>query len=144
MQHLALEITEEQRANLKTLATYLTSGNLLAEFDMSDYTQEFETHTERIEATTCGTVGCAAGHGPYAGIPKSIFEDWGAYTARVFGLGISVGLDFTDALSHHFCFSAGWSHRDNTPDGAGRRILYALERGIPVTACNDIDFRIKY
>lgn len=108
--------------NLLKLATYLLSGDLKTGFDMGlfssirGYRGLYHTH--------CGTAGCAIGHGPYAGIPKTTDENWSEYSSRVFGLSITDcerGEDMWD-----WCFSDMWEDIDNTPEGAGKRILYLL------------------
>lgn len=120
------EITEEQEMNLRILADYLTSGKLLAHFDMNDYSGD--DHDNRF---TCGSVGCAIGHGPYAGIKKSEIEFWDEYAIRVFG---GRQFDYTQSAKERlfeYCFHAAWKFKDNTAYGAGCRILEMLEIGIP-------------
>lgn len=114
------------RDNLLKLATYLLSGNLKADFDMSVYTcgDHFQSSTPLSMRTTCGTVGCAVGHGPYAGIPKKSAEDWQTYGYRAFGV-LPLSPEF------NWMFSADWANTDNTPEGAARRILYTLRKGVP-------------
>lgn len=115
-----LGIDEKHEANLRKLAAYLwllpnSAFSKEHRFDMrmfaegDDAEQEFQT--------TCGSVGCAVGHGPYAGIPKKSAEDWFSYQRRVFGAGSGQWVTF---------FSLGWVSVDNTPRGAARRILYSL------------------
>lgn len=114
MTHRPIDITAEQRANLRKLADYLLSGDLKADFDMSLY----GTATD----DNCGTVGCAIGHGPNAGIPIK-GRSWGNYADDEFGT----------CNGDIFCwlFGSSWNDIDNTPQGAGHRILYTLEHGIP-------------
>src|SRR3546814_6384471 len=52
-----------------------------AKFDMGWWTAD----SRSPGATTCGTVACAGGHGPIAGIPSLPGEYWGDYIPRVFG-----------------------------------------------------------
>jgi hypothetical protein len=108
-------ITDKQESNLRILAAYLLSGNLKANFDMEVYS---ENNSSGIDKTDCGSVGCAIGHGPYAGIPKNNNETWGIYTGRA----------FSNHIFHlwQYCFSPSWSYIDNTPQGAGQRILNFL------------------
>ena len=107
---------EEQRRNLRKLAEYLLSGDLRAEFDMTLYGNECRSPL----AKECGSVGCAVGHGPYAGISKHDDEEWPEYAGRVFGAhrGHLFG----------YLFGAGWRYYDNTPEGAGQRIRGVLEQ----------------
>lgn len=120
------QLTDEQRSNLIKLAHYLISGELKAAFDMRQYCDgALYGHEDLPHAvipaslrTDCGTVGCAAGHGPYAGIPKRSNETWEGYIERAFGLRYS--------LACNFIFGYDWASVDNTPVGAGKRILYTL------------------
>lgn len=106
------------QSNLLKLAMYLLSGNLRAEFDMSTYDD-----TIRYYRYFCGTVGCAIGHGPYAGIPKSRTESWIYY-------GMS---NFTNSAIelYEWLFDPDWHNTDNTPEGTAKRILYTLKFGLP-------------
>ena len=123
MEHYKIDITEEQRDNLKKLADYLLSGNLRAEFDIGRFADSFNQ-----TQTNCGTVGCAIGHGPDAGIVKWKNEDWVKYSFRNFGSEYD---PFQEDELFDWCFSSDWENIDNTPDGAAKRILYMLEKGIP-------------
>lgn len=106
------------KENLKKLADYLLSGELKAKFDMRIYDDASIGYH-----TTCGTIGCAAGHGPYAGCGLKIpYEAWYEYIIRVFDIGF-------DELE--WCFAAKWICVDNTPEGAAKRILYMIEKGVP-------------
>lgn len=124
MKQTPLTCTPEQLENLKRLADYLANGNLLAEFDMGSYAED----SFAARACDCGTIGCAAGHGPYAGIPKRTDERWAHYVYRCFlpdmaGNSLEV---------FYWLFSPIWANTDNTPQGAAKRIYYALEYGVPV------------
>ncbi|KQS84288.1 hypothetical protein [Rhizobium sp. Leaf383] len=110
--------------NLMQLADYL-KGVEPAAFDMSWYTRD--EHGDRLElgAHECGTVACAAGYGPAAGIevlPEDKF--WGDYVRRAFAIQA-----YDPAFE--WCFSAAWCLVDNTPAGAAKRIEHMLEHGIP-------------
>jgi hypothetical protein len=107
------------RENLEKLAAYL-SGELAADFDM----YLFSDNEHRDYAGCCGSVGCAIGHGPYAGIEKHSNDLWVEYSERAFGL---------DRYSKEWrwCFSEAWSDVDNSPEGAAGRIRYYLECGLP-------------
>lgn len=113
-----LKITKEQEDNLRILADYLLAGNLKAEFDMIRFCE----NELMSEPTNCGSVGCAIGHGPYAGISKNNDEGFLPYSYRVFGFLYNEWL---------WCFGPSWARRDNTPEGAGKRILILLEEGLP-------------
>ena len=71
----------------------------------------------------CGTVGCAAGHGPSFGIKAKQGEDWDEYIDRQFGL--------LTGSPWYWCFDSEWDDIDNTPRGAALRIHYMLDYGIP-------------
>jgi len=113
--HTMPDLTDKQRANLAKLSAYLR-GPLKAQFDMSRYWQEDE----------CGSVGCAVGHGPLAGIVRRDLETWFRYAPRAFGASHEDACKVRD-----WCFSAFWALKDNTPDGAADRIDYMLKNGIP-------------
>lgn len=116
----AIGLSDEHEANLRTLAAYLLRGELRAEFDMN----RFSESDSEYKRTTCGSVGCAVGHGPYVGINKNNCEGWFDYSDRVFGLdGAGAGWKW--------CFDADWDQVDNTPAGAAKRILWLLENGLP-------------
>jgi len=88
-------MTEEKLAlhdlavrNLQRLAEYLESGlKPGTEFDM----EHFYGSDSGEWYGNCGSVGCAVGHGPYAGIPKSGDETWVTYAYRVFGIHLDSG-----------------------------------------------------
>ena len=71
----------------------------------------------------CGTVACAAGHGPMAGVPARPGEDWYDYTERCFTGG--------DNDAFNYMFGAQWKKIDNTPKGAAARIRRYLAEGTP-------------
>jgi hypothetical protein len=78
----------------------------------------------------CGTVCCAIGTAPYAGI--TVFEDeyWSEYAARVFGINTHNWLSIEYAL-YIWLFDYEWYKVDNTAQGASKRIIYTLKHGIP-------------
>lgn len=108
------------RENLQRLADYLQSGKLLAKFDMCFFCLSGNNNNE----DTCGTVGCAIGHSPYAGISKFIYESWSSYSERVFGLCCL-------SSKWNWCFDSDWAEVDQTPLGAAKRILYLLAHNAP-------------
>lgn len=113
LKHAALEATPKQRANLKKLADYLAGGKTEHKFDMGYYMDE----------GFCGTVACAVGHGPSAGIGQVCDDHWEGYMDK----------NFTPChIAFVWLFSSVWSETDNTPQGASTRIYYALEHGAPV------------
>jgi len=115
-----MKITKTQRKNLLKLAAYLLKLRPTKKlgFDMDDFECE----------TSCGTVACAAGHAPHAGIPKRFQEGWSDYTDRVF-----FKMDSTiNRRMNWWCFEAYWARYDNTPKGAAYRILYVLKGDLPL------------
>lgn len=114
-----LGITRQQFNNLFKLAHYLLKGKLKAEFDMGRYSDI----SHRCGATLCGTVGCAIGHGPYAGIKNPECLNWDEYSLKSFGLA-----QYHEGAGHSL-FSWRWMDVDNTPNGAAKRILYLLKYG---------------
>lgn len=134
------------KTNLNLLAYWLLKNNdYLVEYDkfhMRNYrsygtegmTQShyYDRDTDPKDVNLCGTAGCAAGWGPFSGIPELRPQDstvkpanggiyWMAYTRTTFGI--------TDAEEGHeqwhwdWCFDAAWTDYDNTPKGAAIRIL---------------------
>lgn len=145
-------VTPRRRANLIKLADYLESlprdykhfdmGNYAEhhgdhEFDAGSFEQAF--YADPAETINdCGTVACAVGHGPAAGIPfakkhltreKSAWSndyyydiDWDAYASN-----------FVDERSAAWTwmFDGFWDVVDNHHYGAAARIRYYLEHGTP-------------
>lgn len=107
------------RTNLIKLANYFSQHKKLkADFDMHEYCE----YSHFIMSTNCGSIGCAIGHGPYAGIDKYANEYWREYSERVFGIDICSRL-------WDFLFSSAWTDVDNTKIGVVRRINYVLKNG---------------
>lgn len=136
------------RDNLLKLAAYLE--NLPADYEHFSMASYFEPpvvngrpHLGEQEALRnyshtgempCGTVACAAGHGPAAGIPfpkSTQFYGWMGYIDAVFNLGIA---------EESFLFSGMWTSFDDTPLGAAQRIYYLLESGADIHEFMDMSF----
>ncbi len=134
-------VTKTQRANLLKLAAYLESlPRNYQHFDMANYVDHrgacvlpmqkdvFAAKAPEQFLTNCGTVACAVGHGPAAGIRplKREFErngfDWIGYGDRTF---TNNNDDF------EFMFGSSWNQHDNHHYGAAARIRYFLEYGLP-------------
>jgi hypothetical protein len=115
--------------NLLKLADYLANlPDDYEKFDMSEYmlTRDGDFWqaldiTERSKPA-CGTVACAVGHGPSAGIRVYGDESWQDYSDRVFG---DLGAD-----DFQYMFGSEWSNYDNTPRGAAARIRTFVSLGI--------------
>jgi hypothetical protein len=75
----------------------------------------------------CGTVGCALGWGPEAGVIPHPRHDrsWYSYSQNRFS---------TDERIIKWVFDSEWVNHDNTPTGAADRIAYLLKHGhVPVS-----------
>ncbi len=109
-------MTKTQRANNLKLAKYLMKlkPTKKRQFDMGQFSDSCGDTT-----TKCGSIGCAIGHGPYAGIPKRRSEDWYEYGVRQ--------LNASDMWGS--CFSDDWEvvPRQNTPKATARRIMKFLK-----------------
>ena len=124
--------------NLRRLADYLEryaellseENDALPKFDMSIYTnQEFIDN-----ATHCGTAGCAVGHGPFAGIPKSDSECWSKYSERVFCA------QPTDTAGDiwEFMFGSAWARTEfSGPGDASLRIRLVSYLSKPGSCMDD-------
>ncbi len=129
------ELSEQQVANLTKLANYLI--NLPQDyqyFDMGgwavilDEDGELSYLSPEEVKPECGTVCCAAGHAPLIGIgDASAYRSWWGYIDDNL---LKTDLKY-DGRSREFqwCFAAEWAEEgtDNTPQGAGKRILWMLE-----------------
>ena len=104
------------RKNMLKLAHYLLGGRTKMRFDMEWFCDVAPDQYE------CGTVACAIGHGPAAGIALLEQEGWWEYAERA----LTTGFQET-----HWCFAYFWARVDNTPEGAAKRILWLLEYGVP-------------
>jgi hypothetical protein len=133
-------MTTETQKNLEILSTHLKKVSAV-KFDMTFFIQNIEQtedYLSRFRAAVdttiitigapdynaCGTVCCAAGHGPNAGIDPLPGENWGTYIDRCFAAP-------ADSPLFDWLFDGGWADVDNTPEGAAARIDYFLEHGIP-------------
>ena len=91
---------KKHRDNLLKLADYLaTLPDDYEQFDMTEYMAERDgTYWEALNIyerskPVCGTVACAVGHGPAAGIRVYDDVDWSDYADRVFGIYRDDGFD---------------------------------------------------
>jgi hypothetical protein len=114
------EIPSDGVLNLALLAAYLRSlPQDYRHFEMSDYFGTFGSHND--DPVQCGTVACAVGHGPAAGLPRlrdqnGEKESWPVYEERVFGEGL-----------YECLFSGEWSDIDDSARGAAARILALIQ-----------------
>lgn len=122
---------KKHRDNLLKLADYLDKlPDDYEHFDMAEYMMtrdedypdnEWTISINERSKPACGTVACAVGHGPAAGIRIYGDHDWESYADRVFG-DMSHD-DFT------YMFGSSWVDTDNTPKGAAARIRTLVELG---------------
>lgn len=137
-------LTDSQSANLDKLATYLEAlpvdwkhfdMNVFFEGGYNEENPDAPGETEYVEDPSlinhCGTVACALGHGPAAGIAPSqnakgnFGIDWSEYTEQFVPDG---------SVYDRFLFSGVWRNIDNTHRGAAARMRYLLDRGaVPET-----------
>jgi hypothetical protein len=115
------------RDNLEKLAAYLEKlPEDYSHFDMASFLTLNDVVINAwttIRAGACGTVACAVGHGPAAGIiPAMPTTGWSDYGETAFALTYD---------EWDWCFSWEWLRVDNTPHGAAKRIRYLLEHGLP-------------
>lgn len=117
------------RKNLEKLAAYLLTLPVnYRHFSMIDYfiIDGYDgLPTDAAGEIGWGSVACAVGHGPAAGVRAKDGETWSQYENRVFGLS---------SKEWDWCFHNEWVYTDDTPHGAARRILHMLEFGVPDNA----------
>jgi hypothetical protein len=108
--------------NLRELADYLDRPEIPADFDMMALCEDKDGIDLDPHRHTCGTVMCALGNGPAAGIKPAAFDKWDVYCTREFGVSWA-GDDWS------FMFDSDWAEFDNTRQGAARRIRYVADHG---------------
>lgn len=135
------DLNSEQVNNLSKLATYLENlPEKYKRFDMCSFMSSppfkcipadqvaLATYIENQKEVPCGTVACAVGHGPAAGVelndiyieiaPNSkIYVDWDGYSEKFIPQITSLW---------EWCFGSDWESIDNTHRGAAARIRYVL------------------
>lgn len=157
-----LGIKSKQQKNIRALIDYLSKlPTTYEQFDMgSFYTNEvyvseskLPCELKKIKETvhTCGTVGCAIGHAPFASgtIKPRPRESWSDYSFRfLFGNDVD---QYNSTMEQdkvwEWCFGGEWSNYDNTPQGAAKRMKVLLETPMTVLtywdytemSVNDID-----
>ena len=127
-------LDEERVANLRKLADYLSAlpADGPTKFDMYAFFKDESEYLDPVDAKQainhCGTVACAIGHGPAAGIkPAEDCNDWLDYAKDMF-----IGHGAPSANAYLWLFGSDWTEIDNTPQGAAKRIYHMLEYGVPV------------
>ena len=153
MEYTQFKLTDFQRTNLDTLASFLERHIPPPEFDMSrfiritnktpywaDAFEPYECDAAKYEQ--CGTVACAVGHGPLAGIPAIPGEGWIMYASRCFIGSVTEednGFEGEYNRLFKYLFGEKWASFDNTPQGAAARIRYFLDKGLPE---NSTDYEV--
>ncbi len=128
--HENFPLTDYQRANLTKLANYLDSVEP-PKFDMRWFNDNIHNRGPSGNPNVCGTVACAVGYGPAAGIEPCHDDTWASYAKREFVGEDGYRFDI-DSPVFDFLFDSDWEDVDNTPAGAAARIRYFLKNGIPV------------
>lgn len=141
------DLTPRRRENLLKLANYLEKlprnyqhfemADFIdrnGEYDLDERIAEYARHNGGVDK--CGTVACAVGHGPAAGIlfpPRAerFWErgrpNWVRYTLEFF-----LGGDTTSTPEFNWMFGGDWTKVDNHHYGAAARIRYVLaDRPLP-------------
>ena len=140
-----LGIYGERKANLLKLRDHLKTvpqekfymGAFFAtdteDQDLYDYEAEFtlnEPNIDQIDPVEklheCGSVTCAIGRGPAAGIPAGDATSWQNYSRRSF---VDTFVPLGDRVED-FLFSPDWQYIDITPMGVAKRIDIILETGL--------------
>lgn len=160
-------LTRAQRRNLRALAAYLESlpenyrhFHMARYFDYNEVVSaeqqtRYARHNGGLAAMPCGTVACAVGHGPAAGILMRsgelsyrtvpggpLLPDWDYYGHQRF-----CHCDTTPGqLLYNWMFMGRWAHVDNTHLGAAARIRYALaNQPLPDYMCGRFSgFAVQY
>lgn len=124
---LFMSLSSTQKANLRKLADFLKALPVdYDSFDMATF------HRPKWGDSECGTVACALGHGPMAGIGEVLWFDWDLYAWDHFGID--------RGMAWIWLFGLQWTSVDNTPHGAAARIEWFLKfGGIPEDIKEQLD-----
>ena len=87
---------------------------------------QLELFDPKEKVHECGSVTCAVGRGPAAGIPVNGVKSWHEYSRRNF---VDVYTPRGDRADD-FLFSPEWQYIDITPMGVAKRIDIILESGL--------------
>jgi|DEB0MinimDraft_6_1074348.scaffolds.fasta_scaffold02747_11 hypothetical protein len=114
--------------NLRILGEYLISlPDDYKYFDMSDFCKSLAEIRLTPDQAERGKIGDPLWHAIKAGIkPKSnrAKTSWVAFCYEAMGISFC-------GIEGDWCFSPRWELADNSPQGAGRRIFWLLEHGLP-------------
>lgn len=130
-------LSEESISNLRKLSDFLMVNSEKiynsSTFNISAFSVGNGEVIEFPIFADCGTVCCAVGFGPQAGIAANRDENWSEYLNNFFtnvqGQHIKeFDIGCTNWMrAFHWMFGAHWCHRDNTPYGAALRIKLFLD-----------------
>jgi hypothetical protein len=133
---------KHQIKNLRKLADYLLAlpegyqhfdmtsffaNSLLDEDEWWDF-EDNPCNLTKKHYNVCGTVACAIGHAPAAGINcKGLNSFW-----EVAELKMGLPRILYEPINEwRWLFASNWADVDNTPQGAGKRIHWLLDKGLP-------------
>ena len=152
-QLLELGIDAERKANLLKLrdhlktvpqekffmGAYLATG--IGDQDLySPYRNFKELTLDKINPVevlhTCGSVSCAIGLGPTAGIPVGDSLTWRTYSMTNFVACNSI----LSGKADDFLFRSGWKSIDPTPMGVAKRIDILLEKGLECWPTGELSY----
>lgn len=148
---MKLELSQQHRDNLAKLADVLSDKDqvkkLTGGFNMRAFASRWDSRLNRTKLiplpsrNVCGTVCCAIGVGSLLMIPQEPDMEWLEYTATTYGINYDGSYDGSpdrdpqERRAHQeafeWMFGEDWEYRDNTPEGAAKRIKYFLEHGVP-------------
>jgi len=136
------QVTPEQYDNAKKHWNALIEEKLPGNFEMS----VFDNLDSPNDEYTCNTIACSAGWLPFTlNIDKSILPiingeiDYNVITSKYLGLSY-----FKYEEQWRFCFSLDWGIFDNTAKGAGKRMQYLYEVGLPSNWMDIMDGKDDY
>ena len=114
------------KENLQKMADYIRTVPQ-KKFDMEIY--RVGSH----KTAECGSIGCVIGH---CTVLDSEPLPMGAWRSDGEGIDFATWSEKFTGLSTtsdewDWCFSSGWSHFDNTPEGAAKRIEWLINKGLP-------------
>lgn len=112
--------TPQQRQNLAVLSDYLRNlPEDYGQFSMDNYANN-DANPDEVDTNECGTIACAVGHGPAAGLKPEPGMDWDDYEQKMFG----VGLMREDDLHQAWVYMFGPNHPDDATEAADRIQTY--------------------
>ena len=126
--------TRRQRANLRKHANYLYALPNESKFDMRNLALDYrgDQIEDVSDVKVCGTIMCSLGYAALC-FPRIARrnDSWDEFCLDIFGME-----PFHNWQAWDFLFSMNWTDRDNTITGAADRIIYFLEKGVPLDNWN--------